>query len=44
MQREAWQLIPIGYESKLNWMVYIPSIVPKKAVYVKAATLGSSLR
>jgi hypothetical protein len=44
MQREAWQLMPIGYESKSNWMVDIPLIAPKKAVYVKAATLGSSLR
>jgi hypothetical protein len=44
MQREAWQSMPIGYESESNRMVNILLIAPKKAVYVKAATLGSSLR
>jgi hypothetical protein len=45
MQREAWQSMPIGYESESNQMVDIPSTAPEeKAMYVKAATLSSSLR
>jgi hypothetical protein len=44
MQREAWQSMPIGYESESNQTVVTSVIAPDSAVRVKVAVGVSSLR
>ena len=44
MQREAWQSMPIGYESESNWIVVASVMAPDNAVRVDMVVEVISLK